>query len=77
MGTIIQTEAISIIGIELRTTNNHAFTDIPLHWQRFSQEAILDHIPKRVSDDLYGVYTNFEHAGENNEGVYSFIWEHK
>ena len=73
MGTIIQTEGISIIGIELRTTNDNAFKDIPAHWQRFYQESILDQIPERVSGDVYGVYTNFEHEGKNNEGLYSFI----
>lgn len=73
MASFLQTEALTIIGIEVRTTNERAFTDIPLHWQRFFQEAILDRIPNKVSDDVYAVYTNFEHPGKDNEGTYSFI----
>ena len=73
MGSFIQTEAILIIGIELRTTNDRAFTDIPLHWQKFYQDSMLDQIPNKVSNDVYAVYTNFEHPGQNNEGMYSFI----
>ena len=70
-----QTESIQIIGIEIRTTNDGgaAFQDIPRHWERFFQESILDKIPNKRSNEIYGIYTNFEQQGENNNGIYSCI----
>ncbi len=73
METINQTEPIYVVGIELKTSNDKAFKEIPLHWQKFYQESILDKIPNKVSHDVYAVYTNFQNEGKNNEGVYSFI----
>lgn len=68
-----QDQAIHVIGIELRTSNAHAFQTIPLHWQRFFQEKVTTAIEGRMSDDIYAVYTNFQNAGINNEGTYSLI----
>jgi predicted transcriptional regulator YdeE len=73
METVDQKQPISVVGIELRTSNEHAFTTIPAHWQKFYAEAILDKISNRVSDDIYAVYTNFENEGKNNNGTYSLI----
>lgn len=68
-----QDQAIHVMGIELRTSNAHAFQTIPLHWQRFFQEKVAAAIEGRMSDDIYAVYTNFQNAGINNEGTYSLI----
>lgn len=68
-----QDRAVRIIGIELRTDNREAMRTIPLHWQRFTQEGVLARIPGKLSDEVYAVYTHFENAGVNNEGVYSLI----
>lgn len=68
-----QDQAIHVFGIELRTSNDEAMQTIPPHWQRFSQQAVLADIPGKISDDVYAVYTNFDHAGSNNRGVYSLI----
>ncbi len=68
-----QDTALRIIGIELRTANREAMHTIPPHWQRFTEEGVLARIPGRLSDEVYAVYTHFENAGLNNEGVYSLI----
>ena len=69
----MQTEPIHVVGIELRTNNNDAFREIPAHWQRFYQENTMEKIVERMSNDVYAVYTNFEHEGRSNDGTYSFI----
>ncbi|MCJ0763527.1 GyrI-like domain-containing protein [Variovorax terrae] len=73
MKIVHQEQAIHIVGIELRTTNQEAFETIPRHWQRFGEEGVLARIPGKLSDEVYAVYTNFENAGRNNEGLYSLI----
>lgn len=70
---VTQAEPITIVGIELRTTNEKAFETIPLFWTKFYQEQTLARIPNKQSDDVFAVYTNFEHEGKDNEGVYSMI----
>jgi len=67
------TDAITVVGIELRTSNTVAAQTIPPHWQRFAEEAVLAHIPVRRGDDVFAVYTHFEHAGSNNTGLYSLV----
>ncbi len=66
-------DAITVIGIELRTGNQEAAQTIPEHWQRFTQEAVLSHIPAKRGDDVFAVYTHFEHAGRDNTGMYSLV----
>jgi predicted transcriptional regulator YdeE len=67
--------ALHIIGIEIRTTNDNgdAFQDIPLLWTKFFEQSLIDKIPNKVSGNIYGVYTQFENMGQNNNGTYSFI----
>jgi predicted transcriptional regulator YdeE len=67
------TDAITVIGIELRTSNLVAAQTIPPHWQRFTQEAVLAQIPAKRGDDVFAVYTHFEHAGRDNTGLYSLV----
>lgn len=66
-------DAITVVGIELRTSNAVAAQTIPPHWQRFTEEAVLVHIPARRGDEVFAVYTHFEHAGSNNTGLYSLV----
>lgn len=73
MKIVMQNKPMKIVGIELRTSNEVAFHDIPKHWQRFYQEGILSRIPNKVSNDVFAVYTNFENEGKNNSGTYSLI----
>lgn len=67
------TDAITVIGIELHTHNLEAAQTIPPHWQRFTQEAVLAQIPAKCGDDVFAVYTHFEHAGRDNTGLYSLV----
>lgn len=75
MEILSQDKALNIIGIEVRTNNDtgDAVQTIPLHWQRFFKESIIDQIPNKVSADVYAIYTRFENEGLNNNGDYSFI----
>jgi len=73
MTTIHQHQALHVVGIELRTSNAEAHRTIPPHWQRFVAEAVLQSIPDRLSDEVYVVYTHYEHAGVDNAGIYSCV----
>ena len=73
MKTEHQSEAIIIIGLELCTDNEEAFQTIPEHWQRFGTEGILEQIPHKLSNDVYAIYTNYEHEGLSNNGTYSLV----
>jgi predicted transcriptional regulator YdeE len=68
-----QDQPILVVGLELRTSNDEAAQTIPPHWQRFSREAVLGRIPHKASDEVYAVYTHFEHEGVDNRGRYSLI----
>ncbi|WP_372659196.1 GyrI-like domain-containing protein [Hydrogenophaga sp.] len=73
MHIVQQDTALRIVGIELRTSNDEAMQTIPPHWQRFTSEGVLDRIPGKLSDEVYAVYTHFENAGRDNQGIYSLI----
>jgi predicted transcriptional regulator YdeE len=73
MKILHSSEPLTIVGIELRTSNEQAFQSIPPHWQRFGAEQALDRIPAKASGDVYAVYTHFEHEGIDNRGTYSLI----
>ncbi len=68
-----QNQALHVIGIELRTSNDEAFSTIPAFWQRFSSEGGPARVPGRLSDEVYAVYTQFAQAGVDNRGVYSLV----
>jgi predicted transcriptional regulator YdeE len=70
---IEHSEATTIIGLELRTSNAEAFRTIPPHWQRFTAERVLARITPRLSDSVFAAYTRFEHEGRDNEGQYSLV----
>ena len=46
---------------------------IPALWQRFTEDCVLARIPGKLSDEVYAVYTHFEHSGVDNRGIYSLI----
>jgi predicted transcriptional regulator YdeE len=66
-------ETLHVVGLELRTTNERAFEEIPKHWETFFRAGGLEAIPDRASDEVFAVYTNFEHPGVDNRGIYSLI----
>lgn len=73
MKILEQPDALTIVGLELRTSNAEAMHTIPPFWQRFQQEGVLDRLPGRLSPDVYAVYTHFAHAGRDNQGLYSLV----
>ncbi|MES2939998.1 MAG: effector binding domain-containing protein [Pseudomonadota bacterium] len=73
MRIVHQEQAIHVIGIELRTSNDEAFRSIPQHWERFSRERVLEQLPPQPAPEVYAVYTHFENAGRDNRGVYSLV----
>lgn len=73
MDDVVNDEGFTVVGIELRTSNDEAERTIPPFWGRFWQDNVLVQIPRRTSDEVYAVYTNFAHPGIDNEGVYSLV----
>ncbi|MBD8348815.1 GyrI-like domain-containing protein [Dysgonomonas sp. HGC4] len=55
-------EKFFVIGISVRTTNEggQAAKDIPQLWEKFITENIAAKIPGKVSDSVYGIYTEYE-----------------
>jgi predicted transcriptional regulator YdeE len=55
-------DSFNIIGISVRTTNEHnqAAIDIPALWGKFMAENILNQIPNKVNSSIYCVYTNYK-----------------
>lgn len=55
-------EAFNIIGFSVRTTNKEgqAGIDIPALWHKFMSAQAADHIPGKIDDTLYCVYTDYE-----------------
>jgi predicted transcriptional regulator YdeE len=72
----IKKEAFKIIGIPVRTTNEHmqAMKDIPALWERFFKENTSEKISAKESDDLYCVYTAYE---KDHTKPYTTILGHK
>jgi len=61
-----------VIGIEARTTNANEATAgaiIPVQWQKFFQEGMLDKIPNKTGANIYALYTDYASDG-NGEYVY-------
>ena len=55
-------EEFHVIGISVRTTNEggQAAKDIPQLWEKFITENIAAKIPSKLSDSVYGIYTEYE-----------------
>jgi predicted transcriptional regulator YdeE len=52
----------SVIGISARTTNENeqSAKDIPVLWNTFMTEGVLDKIPNKISNDIVCIYTDYE-----------------
>lgn len=55
-------EPFKVIGIAVRTTNenNQAAKDIPVLWEKFMSEDILNAIPNKIDTAVYSIYTDYE-----------------
>ncbi|WP_162893209.1 GyrI-like domain-containing protein [Microbacterium halotolerans] len=67
------TEPFTVLGIEVRTNGAASAVDIPAHWNHVVTDDALAHVPGRLTDEVYAVYTNLEHAGRSRSGWFSFI----
>lgn len=58
----MQLEKFNVIGISVRTTNQNgqSMQDIPALWARFVAEGIINQIPDKVDNTVYGIYTDYE-----------------
>ena len=56
----------NVIGITCRTSSVHAPEEIPLLWEKLMNENLLAKIPKRTSEGLYCIYTDYssDHLGD-------------
>lgn len=59
---IKQNENVIIAGLSIRTTNENGQSahDIPVLWQRFFAEDMLNKIPGKIDNTLYCIYTDYE-----------------
>lgn len=58
----IKIDSFHVIGISIRTTNENGQSakDIPILWQKFMSEGILDQIPNKINNSVYCIYTDYE-----------------
>lgn len=58
---IQEKEALTIVGISLRTTNENqqAMKDIPEFWHKFMEENIQEKLPNIVNPTVYALYTDY------------------
>lgn len=62
MKTNTKLQALKVIGISVRTTNENgqAAQDIPAMWNKFMTEDVLNKIPNKINSDIYSIYTDYE-----------------
>lgn len=62
MMTITKRDALTIVGLSARTSNNKgkAEKDIPQLWKRFMSENTLNRIPSKTDETVYAIYTDYE-----------------
>ncbi|WP_336963030.1 GyrI-like domain-containing protein [Chryseobacterium contaminans] len=58
----VKIEPFKVIGIAVRTTNENeqAAKDIPVLWEKFMQENVLENIPNKIDNTIYSIYTEYE-----------------
>jgi predicted transcriptional regulator YdeE len=49
-----------VIGLKIRTSNDHHHQDGPPLWERFQTEHIAAKIPNKLNDKILAVYTDYE-----------------
>lgn len=58
----VKIEPFKVIGIAVRTTNenNQAAEDIPVLWEKFMKENMVEKIPNKIDNTIYSIYTEYE-----------------
>lgn len=70
---IVEQAGFAVVGIAARTNNAKEMSGqgvIPQQWGRFMKEGLLSHIPNRVGDTVYALYTGY--ARDRNSD-YDFV----
>lgn len=57
--TIVERDAFTVIGIQVRTNNSEAATVIPRQWDRFFREGVPGKISNRTDANLVVVYSGY------------------
>lgn len=54
--------SFAIIGVAVKTSNQNGQSgiDIPVLWNKFMEEAMLEKIPNKIDNTLYCMYTDYE-----------------
>ncbi|MDP1834968.1 MAG: GyrI-like domain-containing protein [Chlamydiales bacterium] len=68
--TIIERPAFQVMGIAVRTDNAHAQENIGGLWQRFKEEKATTKIPHKSSEEVFGLYTDYE---SDHNGLYTLV----
>jgi len=65
-------ESFKVIGISVRTSNGHS--DVAKHigdlWGRFMSKGIIEHIPNKLEESIYSLYTDYE---TDHTGAYTAV----
>ncbi len=64
---LAEVEEFNVLGISIVTDNEKATDDINALWERFFSGSIGQHIPDKVDDTIYAVYSDYE---GNHEAPY-------
>lgn len=58
----IEVKPFKVIGIGVRTSNvnNQAQQDLGALWSKWYEENIAAQIPNKISEEFFGIYTNYE-----------------
>jgi predicted transcriptional regulator YdeE len=68
-------EQFRVAGLPLRTNNDEASQTIPAHWEAFAEADVAARLG--VEGDIYAVYTEHEHEGQDNLGDYTLVIGHR
>jgi predicted transcriptional regulator YdeE len=68
-------EQFRVAGLPLRTNNREASRTIPAHWDAFAQADVAGRLG--VEGDVFAVYTDHEHEGQDNLGEYTLVIGHR
>ena len=69
---IIEHDAVDVIGISVRTTNENGQSgkDLAVIWDQFHTSGVFDTIPNKMGSDILGLYTDYE---KDHTKPYTFI----
>lgn len=66
-------DPFTVLGYGIRTDGDASVSDIPTLWKTVLADDLLARVPGRLTDDVYAVYANLEHAGRGSGGWFTFL----